>query len=108
MTFERISKLQEALTANQAVLLFNEYNRIYFSGFPSSAGTIVITKSKAFFLIDFRYYEKAKNTVENMDVLLCERLYKQIGDILEISPQTVRKRLQRARNAFKELLIKGE
>jgi Xaa-Pro aminopeptidase len=83
MTFERISKLQEALTANQAVLLFNEYNRIYFSGFPSSAGTVIITKNKAFFLIDFRYYEKAKNTVENMDVLLCERLYKQIGDILE-------------------------
>ncbi len=83
MTFERISKLQEALTANQAALLFNEYNRIYFSGFSSSAGTIVITKSKAFFLIDFRYYEKAKNTVKNMEVVLCERLYKQIGDILE-------------------------
>ena len=83
MTFERISKLQEFLTNTQAVILFEGHNRLYYTGFPSSAGTVIITKTKAFFLIDFRYYEKAKNTVKNMDVVLCERLYSQIYDILK-------------------------
>ena len=58
-------------------------------------------------------YNKIKNLPDvYTDVLELKVYYdlsnKQIGDILEISPQTVRKRLQRARNAFKELLIKGE
>lgn len=83
MTLGRIEKVQEFLEKNQAVILFQKSNRIYFSNFPSSAGAVVITKNKAVLLIDFRYFEKAQKTVKNMDVVLCERLYLQINEILK-------------------------
>lgn len=83
MTSERIQKLQNFLTDNTAVILFNKSNRLYFSNFISSAGAVVITKSKGFLFVDFRYFEKAKNTVKNLEVVLCERLYSQIGEVLK-------------------------
>ena len=82
MTSERIQNLQEFLTDNMAVILFDKSNRLYFSNFVSSAGAVVITKSKSFLFVDFRYFEKAKKTVENLEVVLCERLYSQIGEKL--------------------------
>ena len=78
----RISKLQNFLTDSQAALLFERPNRLYFSGFASSAGAVIITKHKAYLLVDFRYYEKAKKTVNSIEVILCERLYAQLGEIL--------------------------
>lgn len=82
MTSERIQKLQDFLTDNMAVILFEKSNRLYFSNFVSSAGAVVITKSKGFLFVDFRYFEKAKKTVKNLEVVLCERLYSQIGEKL--------------------------
>ena len=82
MTLERIQKLQEFLNNDAAVILFDKSNRLYFSNFVSSAGAVVLTKKQAYLLVDFRYYEKAKNTVKNLEVVLCERLYAQIGEIL--------------------------
>lgn len=82
MTTERIQKLQDFLNDNSAVILFDKSNRLYFSNFVSSAGAVVITKSNCFLFVDFRYFEKAKNTVKNMEVILCERLYLQIGEKL--------------------------
>ncbi len=67
---------------NQAALITSNSNRLYFTGFNSSAGTVVITKKHSWFLIDFRYYEKAKATVKHMDVILSTRLYEKIKEIL--------------------------
>ncbi len=50
---------------------------------PSSAGTLLITKNSSYLLIDFRYYEKAKNTVKFANVILLERYYVQLKEILE-------------------------
>lgn len=83
MIKDRIEKLQIFLNDTQSVILFSEPNRRYFSGFTSSAGAIIITKNKAYLLVDFRYYEKAKSIVKNMEVVLCERLYSNIAEILK-------------------------
>lgn len=80
---ERIEKMQSYLEKSQAVILFDEPNRIYFSGFNSSAGAVIITKQNAFLLLDFRYFEKAVKTVKNLKVILLERLYLQINEILK-------------------------
>lgn len=79
---KRIEKMKNFLQKGQAVILFQAPNRFYFSGFNSSAGAVIITCQNAYLLVDFRYYERAKNTVSNLDVLLCERLYLQINEIL--------------------------
>lgn len=67
----------------QAALISGGKNRFYFTGFNSSAGALLITKSNTYFLVDFRYYEKARQTVSGAQVILCEKLYKQISEILK-------------------------
>ncbi len=82
MITKRIEKLKTFLEEKQAVILFQKPNRLYFSGFASSAGTVIITKENAYLLVDFRYYEKAKSSVKNLTVILCEKLYFQLNEIL--------------------------
>jgi glutamine synthetase type III len=45
----RIKNIQKFLSENHAVLITSNPNRLYFTGFSSSAGDLVITKEKAFF-----------------------------------------------------------
>lgn len=80
---KRIESLQESLKKGEAAIVFEESNRFYFTGFPSSAGVLAVTEEKAFFLIDFRYFEKAKSVVKTAEVILCISLYGQLKEILE-------------------------
>lgn len=73
MIKERILKLQNILNDNEAFLISSGPNRFYLTGFNSSAGTVLITKAKAVFFIDFRYFEKAKSTVNSCDVVLYDK-----------------------------------
>lgn len=79
---QRIKKIKDFLGENQALLVVDGANRFYFTGFNSSAGALLITRSGAFFLIDFRYYEKAKAVIKSAKVVLCTKLYSQIDEIL--------------------------
>jgi len=79
----RILEIQSVLENNQAALILGDSNRFYFTGFKSSAGALLITKEKAVFLVDFRYFEKANRTVTTAQVVLCENMYNQIGEILQ-------------------------
>ena len=56
----RIEQIQTHLGGGEAMLITGAANRFYVTGFRSSAGLVWIAKDKAVFLIDFRYYEKAK------------------------------------------------
>lgn len=51
-----------AAFADGALIEFKE-NRWYFTGFPSSAGVLLVTKQNAVFLTDSRYIEAARNGV---------------------------------------------
>ena len=79
----RIEKIQNQLEKTQAALIFGNSNRFYLTGFNSSAGLLLITKEKAVFLIDFRYYEKAKAVVKTAETVLTEKLYAQVLEILK-------------------------
>lgn len=70
MITERIKKLQNSLSDGEAYFIIGNSNRLYVTGFNSSAGTVLITSDKAVFFIDFRYFEKAKSTVCGCDVVL--------------------------------------
>lgn len=83
MITERIKKIQNKLDRNEAMLITSDCNRFYFTGFKSSAGTVVITKSNSYLLIDFRYIEKAKSVVKSCEVILSQRIDSEIKEILE-------------------------
>lgn len=70
MIADRISKLQGMLGKNEAFLVTSDSNRFYLTEFASSAGSVLITESKAVLFIDFRYFEKAKSAVSSCNVML--------------------------------------
>ena len=73
MTNSRIAALQAFLGENDAALVTSHENRFYLTGFKSSAGSLLVTKKRAVLLVDFRYIEKAKNSVPFCEVILAER-----------------------------------
>ena len=81
MFLSRIQRVQEKLSVGEAFLVGSDVNRFYYTGFESSAGTVVITADKAVLLIDFRYVEKAKATVTACEVRLSERLDSELADL---------------------------
>lgn len=82
MTERIVKRITENLGQNEAALITSGDSRFYVTGFRSSAGSVVITKKKAYFLIDFRYYEKAKSVVKSCTVLLSNRSVSEINGIL--------------------------
>ncbi len=83
MTDVKIKKLQQLLSKGEAALITSDENRLYFTGFSSSAGTLLVTESKAVFLIDFRYIEVAERTLPFCEVILQEAGGIGVSDIVE-------------------------
>ncbi len=54
---------------SDAVLIESDINRFYFTGMCSSAGTLLCFRDAAYLIIDFRYIEKARETVKNCTVV---------------------------------------
>lgn len=66
-----------------AAVITSDENRRYFTGLKSSAGTLIVLKNKAYFIIDFRYIELAKKTITDFDVMLQQNnIFEQISAIL--------------------------
>lgn len=61
----------------------SDINRRYFTGMKSSAGLLLIFKDSAYLLIDFRYIEKARNTVKNCEVIEQNDLKEQIAALMK-------------------------
>lgn len=83
MIKERIKNLREEIGENQAVLVMSDINRLYFSGFKSSAGAVIVTKNKAFLAVDFRYFESAKRIVNDLEVIMFSRLYETLAEMFK-------------------------
>lgn len=66
----------------ESVLITSDVNRRYFSGMKSTAGYILAFPEKAYLLIDFRYIEKARNTVKNCEVILLYNIKQQLAELL--------------------------
>ncbi len=57
-----------------AALIVSQENRRYFTGFVSSAGYLLVTRSEAYLLVDFRYGEAAQKNAENCKVITFKKL----------------------------------
>lgn len=77
-----IEKLMEMLPDKRTcAVITDEVNRRYFTGFKSSDGVVVCFKDKAYFIIDFRYYEKAAETVKGCEVILQKEKEEQLAEL---------------------------
>lgn len=79
-----LEKLCSRVTeAADCAVITDDVNRRYFTAMKSSAGTLVVFPEKAYFIIDFRYIEKARKTVKACEVILQDKLYEQINSLIE-------------------------
>ncbi len=80
----RLEALADLLDTDCA-LITSDVNRRYFTGMKSSAGTLLIFKDKAYFIIDFRYIEKTRKLLANdhfVEVVLQDKLYEQLNQLM--------------------------
>lgn len=80
--------IQALLATNQleALLIYSPQNRYWYSGFPSSLGYLLITKTKSYLFLDGRYITAARESKQltNVDELIWFKgdLFDQIKTIL--------------------------
>ncbi|MDE5763892.1 MAG: aminopeptidase P family protein [Ruminococcus sp.] len=80
----RFEKLFEILPKRvNSVLITSDVNRRYFTGMKSSAGAVIAFRNKAYLIVDFRYIEKARESVTDTEVIEMKKLYPQILNLLE-------------------------
>lgn len=51
------------------LLITSEKNRRYMTGFTGTAGVVLITRTDAKFVTDFRYVEQAQKEIQNFDII---------------------------------------
>ncbi len=78
----RFERLFQEIDA-ECVLITSDVNRRYFTGMKSSDGYILAFPEKAYLLIDFRYIEKARNTVTDAEVIELKRLQPQMSALIK-------------------------
>ncbi len=81
MIEKRVGQIQQMLGDREAAIIKSHSNRFYITGFESSAGAVLITKDAAYLLIDFRYVEKARQTVKSCEVLLSSKENQEICEL---------------------------
>lgn len=78
-----LNNLMENMPQNvDGVIISEASNRRYFTNFSSTAGVLIVSRRKAILLLDFRYFEMAKNKVKGVEVRCFTDLNSAIGDVL--------------------------
>ncbi len=83
MIKQRTERLKGFLKSDEAFIVTYPANRFYLTGYKTSAGTVLVTPKAAYFIVDFRYFEKAERVIDSCKVLLLNDLWKQINEILK-------------------------
>ena len=72
---KRIDSLKSAVNSSyEALLITNEVNIGYFTGFFHSEGALLVTQNKTWLLVDFRYHEAAQKKSHACEVICFQRL----------------------------------
>ncbi len=80
----KIEQLQKHLNSGEGMLITSDANRLYFTGFKSSAGILFITKESADFIVDFRYFEKATESITSCNVTLMNKAPEQLQTLAKL------------------------
>lgn len=67
----KLEKLRKLLDAEEidALLITNEFNRRYMTGFTGTAGLAIVSKTDAVFITDFRYTEQAEKEIDSFRIV---------------------------------------
>lgn len=82
----RLDKIRKVLSERglDALVVLDELNQQYLSGFAFTDGLLLITMKKALLITDFRYYEMAQNEAfSDFEVIIPDNRLKLITDTLE-------------------------
>ncbi|MEG2924231.1 MAG: aminopeptidase P family protein [Oscillospiraceae bacterium] len=81
---DRMNALFTKMPQCEAAYIKTEVNRFYFLGFDSGdAGTVLLLRDKAYFIIDSRYIEIATENVKSAEVVLENKALVQVKELLE-------------------------
>lgn len=83
MKLSRLQKIRNQLQQHNldALLVSQEENRRYLSGFTGSDGWLFISENQAYLLVDFRYVEQAKRETKGFEIQQLQ------GNITALLPQ---------------------
>lgn len=84
-SMNRLDNIREALDRQNVdgIWVTNDKNLRYLANFTGSAGEVIITRDKAFFITDFRYKEQAKEQAQGFEVIIHPGdLYGEINKVL--------------------------
>ncbi|MGI5984836.1 MAG: aminopeptidase P family protein [Clostridiales bacterium] len=81
-----IKKIQQKMkeAGLRALILSDEIDRLYASGFHTSDGAVLVMEEKAYFITDSRYIEAAGEKVKDAEVLQCTINNKEMDIIKKI------------------------
>ncbi|MGY4105640.1 M24 family metallopeptidase [Ignavigranum ruoffiae] len=82
---KRIEKVREYLAKEQldGIWVSNSKNLRYLANFTGSAGEVIITADKAYFITDFRYTEQAGQQAKGFEIVIHKGdLYQSLADIM--------------------------
>ncbi|MGG0665796.1 Xaa-Pro peptidase family protein [Viridibacillus arvi] len=83
----KLEKLRAVLEEQglESLIITNDQNRRYLTGFTGSAGTVLVTKNKAFLFVDFRYVQQAQDQAMDFTVQEIDRavMYEVISNTLQ-------------------------
>ncbi len=80
----RIERLMQMIGGSaDCAMITDDINRRYLTGMKSSAGIVLVFPEQAYLLIDFRYIEKARQTVKHCEVIEQKDTFKQIRELLD-------------------------
>ncbi|WP_332646700.1 M24 family metallopeptidase [Lysinibacillus sp. 54212] len=67
----KLTKLRQALMDQglHAILITNEFNRRYMTGFTGTAGVAIVSQKDAVFITDFRYTEQANAQIKDFRIV---------------------------------------
>ena len=84
VTEKRIDSLKAFIPdKTSAVLLTNEVNIGYFSGFFHSEGYMLVTQNQAYLLVDFRYIEAARKNSDGCKTVMFKKINEDLLGILK-------------------------
>ncbi len=71
MIEDRIARLRSVLPENDldALLITQNENRYYLTGFTGSAGVVILTPSQELLVVDFRYWEQAEQEAPRLKIV---------------------------------------
>ena len=81
----RLARIQQRIQQHgtDALLIFNDHNITYLSGFTGHAATALVMPDAAYLLTDYRYVEQAKSQCTGFQVICRDRINQSLAALID-------------------------